>query len=52
MSTIFASPCAVTENILAIEGVDWHIILHSAVIEDGVPAVKQNLILKEMRQHT
>ncbi len=47
---IFASPCAVTENIFAIEGVDRHAVLHSAVIKDGVPAVEQHLILTKMRR--
>lgn len=46
---ICASPCAVSQNVLAIEGVDWHIVLHSAATEDGVPAVKQNLVLRKMK---
>lgn len=39
------SPCAVTENVFAIEGVDRQVVLYSAVVKDGVPAVKQNLVL-------
>lgn len=39
-------PCAVTENVFAIKGVDRHVVLYSAVIEDGAPAVKQNLVLQ------
>lgn len=50
-SFLFCSPCAVTENILATEGVDRHVILHSAIGEDGVPIVEQHLILREMRRH-
>lgn len=38
-------PCVVIENVFAIEGVERH-VLHFAAIEDGVPAVKQNLILQ------
>lgn len=39
-------PCAVTENVFAIEGVDRHVVLYSAATEDGVPAVKENLVLQ------
>lgn len=48
---IFGSPCAVIEDVFAIKGVDRHVVLHSAVIEDGVPAVEQNLVLTKMKEH-
>lgn len=41
------SPCAVSEDVFAVEGVNGHILLHRAVVEDGVPAVEQNLILRD-----
>lgn len=44
------SPCAVSEDVFAVEGVNGHILLHRAVVEDGVPAVEQNLILRDKRQ--
>lgn len=42
---LFLSPCAVTENVFAIKRVDRHVVLYPAVVEDGIPAVKQNLVL-------
>ena len=47
---LLASPCVVIENVFAIEGVERH-VLHFAAVEDGIPAVKQNLILRNKRQH-
>lgn len=46
----FVLPRAVGKNILSIKGVDRHVVLHSAVTKDGVPVVKQNLILRKTKK--
>ena len=47
---IFVSPCAVVEDVFAIEGVHRHVVLHPALIKHGVPAVIQNLVLMKVTQ--
>lgn len=43
------SPGVISQDILALERVDWHAFVHPALIKDGVPVVKQDLILTEKK---
>lgn len=42
---LLPSPCAIAEDVPAVEGVDGNVVLYSTIVKNGVPAVKQNLIL-------
>ena len=45
-SSVGLLPGVVLEDVPAIEGVYGHIVFHSHVSEDGLPAVKQHLVLR------
>lgn len=44
------SPCAVAEDVSAVKRVDGNAVLDSALVEDGVPAVEQNLVLMKREE--
>lgn len=41
-----SSPSAVAQDVPAVEGVHAHAVLQTPVLEDGVPAVEQKLVLE------
>lgn len=45
-AVLLPSPCAIAEDVPAVERVDGNVVLHSTIVKNGVPAVKQNLILR------
>lgn len=46
MPQLLLRPVVVREDVPAIEGVHGHTVLHSRVVEDGLPAVEHHLILE------
>lgn len=45
-AVLLPSPCAIAEDVPAVERVDGNVVLHSTIVKNGVPAVEQNLILR------
>lgn len=44
------SPCSVSEDVSAVKRVDGDAVLQSALVENGIPAVEQNLVLTRRRE--